>query len=470
MATNRVERSRKRSSRQGGSLLKEGFREIGGAFAHGDWKTRMSFLIMGFGNFSRKQFIKGLLYFALEIVYIAFFVNFGWTYLRDFGTLGTNTFERVWDEAQQIYINAPGDNSMLILLFSVMTLFITAGFLYLYFQNVRAAYRAQKLVETGKKLPGFRDDLRSLLDERFHTTLLTLPALGVLALTVMPLVFMILMAFTNFDRKHQPPGNLFTWIGLENFKDVFWQNPMKSQTFYSLLGWTLIWAVFATFTCFIFGTILAMMINKKGIRLKSMWRTIFVTTVAVPSFVTLLLMSKALHDLGPVNVLLQNWGLISEPIHFLTDGTLAKITVICVNMWIGIPYTMLAVSGVLMNIPADLYESARIDGAGPVVQFTKITLPYLMFVMGPYLITQFINNINNFNVIYFLTAGDPKSLNYFQAGETDLLVTWLYKLTVNYQDYNLASTIGILVFVVCAVFSLITFNLTASSKKEETFS
>lgn len=139
-------------------------------------------------------------------------------------------------------------------------------------------------------------------------------------------------------------------------------------------------------------------------------------------------------------------------------------------MWIGIPYTLIAVSGILMNIPEDLYESARIDGAGAVMQFVKITLPYMMFVMGPQLITQFVNNINNFNVIYFLTGGDPKSLNYFQAGETDLLVTWLYKLTVNYQDYNLASTIGILVFVVCAVLSLITFNITASAKKEETFS
>lgn len=452
------------------SFIITSLEEIGMAFAHGDWKTRMSLLILGFGCATRKQYIKGLLYFLLEVVYVLYFIFFGWGYLKDFNTLGTSTMNKEWNEELGIYINTPGDSSLLILLFSIVTIFITVGFLFMCISSMRSAYRAQLLQEQGKHIPTFVEGVKDLFDKNFHTTLLTLPSLGVLMLTIIPLVFMILMAFTNFDRKHQPPGNLFTWVGLQNFKDVFWQNPLKSYTFYSILGWTLTWAFFATFSCFFFGTILAVIINKKGIKLKAMWRTIFVTTIAVPSFVTLLLMSKLLNDQGPINVLLLNWGLITEPIHFLTDGTIAKFTVIFVNMWIGIPYTLIAVSGILMNIPEDLYESARIDGAGAVMQFIKITLPYMMFVMGPQLITQFVNNINNFNVIYFLTGGDPKSLNYFQAGETDLLVTWLYKLTVNYQDYNLASTIGILVFVVCAVLSLITFNITASAKKEETFS
>lgn len=447
-----------------------GFSEFIDAFRRGDWKTRLSFLIMGSGCIARKQIVKGLLYLAAEVAYICYFIFFGWQYLSKFNTLGTEKFYRVWDESRQIYLNTAGDNSLLILLYSLMTLFITAGLVFLYISNVRAAYRSQVLWENGKPIPTFKEDLKSLTDKNYHTMLLSLPTLGTIALTVLPLLFMILMAFTNFDRNHQPPGNLFTWVGFQNFADVFWQNPMKSRTFFGLLSWTLVWAVMATITCFIFGMILALMINKKGIRLKSMWRTIFVTTIAVPAFVTLLLMSKALHDLGPINVFLQNMGWITEPIHFLTDGNLAKVTVIVVNMWIGIPYTMLSTSGILMNIPADLYESARIDGAGPVVQFFKITLPYMLFVMGPNLITTFISNINNFNVIYLLTGGDPKSLNYFQAGETDLLVTWLYKLTVNQQDYNLAATIGILIFVVCAVISLITFNFTASAKKEETFS
>ena len=123
-----------------------------------------------------------------------------------------------------------------------------------------------------------------------------------------------------------------------------------------------------------------------------------------------------------------------------------------------------------MNIPKDLYESARIDGAGSLKMFQKITLPYIMFVTGPYLITQFIGNINNFNVIFLLTGGAPfGTLPDGSAGSTSLLVTWLYKLTTETADYNLASAIGILTFLVCSIVSLITYKNTSSMKNEEDF-
>jgi len=280
---------------------------------------------------------------------------------------------------------------------------------------------------------------------------------------------MILIAFTNFDRNHQPPGNLFTWVGFENFTAVLWNDPLKSKTFVDLLIWTLVWAVLATVLNYIFGMILALMINKKGIKIKKFWRTIFVITIAVPQFVSLLLMSQLLADLGTLNVILREFGFIETFLPFLSDPNWAKATVIIVNLWVGVPYTMLITSGILMNIPTDLYESAKIDGANAWVQFWKITLPYMLFVTGPYLITQFIGNINNFNVIYLLTRGGPLSLEYFQAGKTDLLVTWLYKLTVNEQNYSFASTIGIFIFMISAFFSLIVFNKTASTQKEEDF-
>ena len=148
--------------------------------------------------------------------------------------------------------------------------------------------------------------------------------------------------------------------------------------------------------------------------------------IAIPQFVSLLLISRALEPSGAINVLLQELHLTETPVPFLTDPTLARITVIVINMWIGIPYTMMTFSGVLMNIPADLYESAAIDGAGPVRRFFSITLPYMIFVTAPATITTFVGNVNNFNVIYLLTAGGPASLDYYQAGKTDLLVTWLY--------------------------------------------
>ena len=278
---------------------------------------------------------------------------------------------------------------------------------------------------------------------------------------------MILIAFTNYDKNHQPQGSLFTWVGLENFRNIFGSNPLLAASFKGIFEWTIIWAFFATFTNYFLGMILALLINKKGIRLKKMWRTIFVITIAVPQFVTLLLMSRLLDDKGALNILLGYLGF--GPVKFLTDATLARITVIIVNIWVGVPYTMLITSGILMNIPEELYESARIDGAGPVRAFMSITLPYMLFVTTPYLITQFVANLNNFNVIYLLSGGGPLSLDYYQAGKTDLLVTWLYKLTVNQQDYNLASTIGIMIFLISAVVSLLVYNSSSSVKKEDMF-
>ena len=195
----------------------------------------------------------------------------------------------------------------------------------------------------------------------------------------------------------------------------------------------------------------------------------FVITIAVPQFVSLLLLSKLLADKGPLNGLLLQLGWIKDFIPFLSHATVAKITVIIVNLWVGIPYTMLICSGILMNIPQNLYEASRIDGANPVRQFISITMPYMLQVTTPYLITQFIGNINNFNVIYLLTGGDPKTLDLFQAGETDLLVTWLYKLTVSEKNYALASTIGIIIFLITAIISLITYNRTKAVREEEQF-
>jgi arabinogalactan oligomer/maltooligosaccharide transport system permease protein len=174
---------------------------------------------------------------------------------------------------------------------------------------------------------------------------------------------------------------------------------------------------------------------------------------------------------GIINATLSDWGWIKEPIPFWTNPNLAKVTVIIINIWIGIPYLMLMVTGILMNIPADLYESAKIDGASPAQQYMKITLPYMLFVTGPYLLTSFTGNMNNFNVIYLLTGGGPKDINLYEsAGRTNLLITWLYTTTVSDNNYALAAVIGVMVFIVVAFISLVVYNLIPSNRNEEDFS
>ena len=442
-------------------------------FIKGDWATKISYVVMGFGNMVKGQVLKGILFLAIELSYIAYIIFFGWTYLSEVHTLGDTPAQEVYNEALGISTMEIMDDSRLILLYGILSIVLTFIFLAVYFASVKSAYKTQQMAAAGEKLPTFKEELKDLLDNKFHITLLAFPTLTIAVFTILPLIFMIMMAFTNYDSGCLAPTELFTWTGFSTFGEIFnlAEGAVKGRTFVELTKWTIIWAIFATVLNYIFGMIIALMINKKGIKLKALWRTLFVVTVAVPQFVTLLLMNQMLQDDGAVNILLQMLGIIDSPISFFNSTAIvARITVIVVNCWIGIPYTILITSGILMNIPADLYESATIDGAGPVRSFVSITLPYMLFVTTPYLITTFIGNINNFNVIYLLTNGGPTNSDLYIAGDTDLLVTWLFKLTMDSQDYNLASAVGILVFIVCATLSLVTFNLTKSAKSEEEFS
>ena len=171
-------------------------------------------------------------------------------------------------------------------------------------------------------------------------------------------------------------------------------------------------------------------------------------------------------DGGRALYLAVSW--FTDPLPLFTDPTWARVTVIVVNLWIGIPFTIMQITGILQNIPADQYEAARIDGANWWQTFTRITMPYLVFVLTPYLITTFTGNVNNFNVIYLLSGGNPTAVG-DTAGSTDLLITWLYKLTVDRGDYNLGGVIGIFTFVVLAIVSLITYRSSGSYKNEGGF-
>ena len=436
------------------------FREL---FKEGDVATKLSFVVMGAANLANKQYLKGLIFLFSQIACFYWLIRNGLRALSMLATLGTQSQGLVFDERLGIQVLQEGDNSMLLLLFGIAAIVICLLLVGLYVINLKSARNIHELKKAGKKIPSTMDDLASLLNERFHATLMTIPLLGVLLFTVLPLLYMISIAFTNYDHTHLPPKNLFTWVGFVNFGNVISGN--MADTFFPVLGWTLIWATLATVTCFFFGILLALLINTKGLKFKGVWRTIFVTTMAVPQFISLLVMRNLLNGAGPINATLLNLGLIDSAIPFLTDPIWAKITVIVVNMWIGIPATMLVSTGIIQNLPTDQIEAARIDGANKLQIFRNITFPQILFVMMPALIQQFIGNINNFNVIFLLTGGGPTNSDFYGAGSTDLLVTWLYNLTVNTMDYNLASVIGILIFILSAVFSLLAYTRTNSFKE-----
>lgn len=444
------------------------FKRLSTIFKEGDIYTKLSFVIWGLSNMVRGQIGKGAIYLAIEIAYLYYMITSGFTNLGNMVTLGSNEQSIVYDATQGIYVVQPGDNSMLMLLYGVLTFVITICAIFVWIVSIHSGEDARQRKLAGKKVLTMKDDIIALFDEHIARLFLFLPMIGILIFTVTPLIYMILMAFTNYDSDHQPPGHLFDWVGMENFRAILDSSGKLGSTFMPILGWTLTWAVIACFSCYFGGMFLAILINSKGIKFKKFWRTIFIFAMAIPAFVSLLVINTMLGQNGIMNVLLQNWGFTTGPLPFLTNATWARATVIVVNLWLGIPVTMLMVSGILMNIPAELYESANIDGANPVQTFIKITFPYMWQVTTPYLITNFIGNINNFGVIYFLTGGAPQTLDYYKgAGKTDLLVTWLYKLTSESNDFNLAATIGILIFVISAVFSMITYRLAGISENEE---
>ena len=461
------------------------FSNFGTALARGDWSVKLSLLWGGAGYARRRQFAKALLMTLVEAGVAAFTLLFAMQYVPKFGTLGTVQAEQVFNIATMKAEWNDYDNSFLILLFSLFSFVVWFAAAAVWMRNVVNVYRLQLQAEAGRHVNTFAEDLRSYLDEKFHITLLALPALGVAVFTVIPILLLILVAFTNYDQQHMPPTNLFSWVGINNFVTLFSGGSSVTlgfgYAFVRVLGWTLVWSLFATFTTYIGGILMSLLLNNKMVRWPKLWRTMFMVTIAVPQFVSLLLMRNFFSNGGIANTICANIGLTgflrdigaisTAYIPFLSAPGWAHVMIILINIWIGVPYQMLIATGVLMNLPGDQLESARIDGANPYQTFRHITMPYMLFVTGPALVTDFVKNMNNFNVIYLLTQDVYTTTNQVmanaQAREVDLLVTWLFTLTQDYYNYKMASVIGIMVFVVCAVITLVAFNFMIRGDKEE---
>ena len=371
------------------------------ALANGGPLVWVSALIMGFGNLMAGQVIKALLFLAIEVAFVICMVipNGGLHWLGLLPSLGDRVTEEVWNEELFIYEYVQGDNSQQILLYAVATLVAIVAFVVIWRSSVRSGFVALNIKKSGKKAPTFVQDVKALFDENIHKLLMILPTACIAIFTILPLLYMMSMAFTS-DSKETDNLVLFDWVGIKNFFALFNSNNAIGKQFGSVLSWTLIWAFFATFLNFFLGTFMAMIIQRPSTRFKGMWRTILSLTIAVPQFVSLMVINSMLQPDGIINRMLLDAHLITEKLPFLTNATWARVLVLVVNLWVGIPYTIMQVTGILQNIPAEQYEAARIDGANVFQIFFKITLPYMLFVMTPYLITQFTGNINNFNVIF----------------------------------------------------------------------
>ncbi|KIL36757.1 sugar ABC transporter permease [Cohnella kolymensis] len=417
----------------------------------------LSALCMGLGQWYNRQYAKGALFLLIHAAGIYLMTTTLIPHLKGLVTLGDKG--QHLEKVGKVFKNVPGDHSVFMMIYGVLAALLLIFYVFLYVRNIRDAIQVGRRREQGR-------DPQSLGNSLFPWMLLAFPIIGVLFFTIMPIVFTSLIAFTNYaSPNHIPPKNLVDWVGLATFDKLFNLN-VWSNTFGGVLTWTVIWAITATLTCYFGGILVALLINQQGIKFKGLWRMLFIVPYAIPQFVSLLILRNMLNEkFGPINQYFRVFGL--EGLPWLNDPFWAKVSVIVVNMWLGIPVTMVLVMGILTTIPKDLYEAAEVDGASSWMKFRNITMPFVLFSTAPILITQFAGNINNFNVIFLLTGGNPATMAYNNAGETDLLVTWLYKLTLDFNQYNIAAAVSILIFLFIATLSILVYTRTRSFREED---
>lgn len=422
------------------------------------WKVKLSAAVMGGGQFLYGSYGKGISYFLLEIVIIAYMALRGVKDIQGFFTLGT--------QKGDAWLGTVGDNSVIMLLMGIFAWIVLAAFLYLYQLNLKDAYHTQKIIENGKRPLSFKEELAQLLDKKFYITVLILPVLGVCVFNVLPIVFMILIAFTNYGGDIVPP-ELVDWVGVANFEKLIALSQF-APTFFKILGWNLLWAVVSTVLNYFLGLGLALLLDKECVKGKAFWRAFPVLAYAIPGFITLLAFKFMFSYGGPINQMITAGGNTAIGFLDLDAKWMARGIGVLVNCWISVPSIMLLATGHLSNRDMSLYEAARIDGAGRWKQFQKLTMPFMLFATTPVLLSQFIGNFNNFGIFYFLRGGLYVD-GYFLASDTDLLINWLYNLSIDNNYYCIGAAISLVIFMITSLISLVIYVKSPSYREEDTF-
>jgi len=433
----------------------------------------LSSIFWGSGQFfiSKKK-IRGLLFFGAQVLMLAIELLTGYWFnwfagqidYFDIGIYGGYFTKGLWGLITLgTTPGVGGDHSTLLLINGIITLIVLMAFAGVYVWNIHDAYKLGKqLDEKGIVIlpPG------NIQRRKAFPYLALFPVGVIIALIVfMPIVFSVLTAFTNYDANHMPPAHLVRWVGFQNIVKLF-SVPIWSKTFFSVLIWTIVWTVCATFSTYILGLFQALLLNSRYVKHRKIFQAIYILPWAIPGMISLLVFRNLLNgQFGPLNQFLMDIHLIKQRIPFLTDPTIAKISVIMVNLWLGFPQFMVMLLGIMSNQDTNLYEAAEIDGANKFQVFAYIKLPLLTLATAPLIVMNLAGNFNAFGSIYFLTNGGPTNPSYQFAGDTDILISWIYKLTLDQRMYSMAAVMNILIFIFIAVVSVWNFRRTNAFKE-----
>ena len=272
------------------------------------------------------------------------------------------------------------------------------------------------------------------------------PGLIALAtLTFYPILYGMWLALTDADQSRL--GN-DVFVGLANFAIVF-----ATPGLWRVTWFTLVWA-FANVVAHVFlGLVLAVALDRKGLRGKTIYRTILLLPWAIPGYISVLAWNGMLQPDGLINAVL---GTATD---FFSGAPAARAVVILVNVWLGVPFMMMVLSGALQALPSDMYEAARIDGVSRWDRFRYLTFPNLRGTLVPVSLLSFIWTFNSFNTIYLLTRGNPY-LGFGEPGATDTLVTYVFAVAFEYGRYGVAAAWSVFIFLMLIGFSWVYLNRT----------
>src|SRR5574344_1001812 len=351
---------------------------------------------MGLGHIIYlKQYIKGALFALLEVLMLIMSPKFA---------------QMIYD---MIKISKwyPGIRPATFrLVDGLIALFVIAIFVGLYVVSVRSALQSYSDFCLEGRCKSNTESMQGAVGKAFPLLGLAPALVLVIFFVIIPLVFSVVVGFTNWSLPdHLTPGNPVNWVGVKNYIDMFGGNSQWSSAFGRVAIWTLIWGTAATATSYFGGMLLATVLYEAKLKVTPIFRAILILPYAIPSILSIKVWQNLLNgSTGTINRTLKELGIISENIGWLTDKTLVKFVCILINMWAGIPYFMLLITGQMTAISSDVFEAATIDGANKFQIFKSITLPLVLYQTVPLIIMSFTFNINNFGAIYFLTGGDPK--------------------------------------------------------------
>lgn len=407
-------------------------------------------IIPGFGQFYNKQFLKGL-------IFLIFSSSFGFVFFEMIG-------EGFWGIVTLGEIPKV-DHSVFLLIDGIIAIIITIMGLGIYSFNLYDAYQNGKKRDLGIAVNSVRKQYHNLIDNGFPYLMITPGFFLLIFVVIFPILFVLLLAFTNYDLYHSPPNNLVDWIGFQNFVDIF-RLEIWRTTFFSVLAWTVVWTFGATTLQVALGIFLAILVNQKDLKGKAIIRTIMILPWAVPAFITILIFSGMFNEtFGVINrSILPFLGM--EGVSWMTNEMWTRIALIMIQTWLGFPFIFAMTTGVLQSIPDELYEAATVDGASIMQKFFSITLPLVIFATAPILITQYTFNFNNFNVIFLFNGGGP-AIPGQNAGGTDILISWIYRLTMTSAQYGKAAAVTMILSIIVISVALWQFKRTKSFQEED---